>query len=293
VRAGSVAFARAGPADYLEVSKPRLTALVLATTLTGAWLGSGGAAAPGFLLQTVLATALVAAGASALNQLAERRADALMRRTANRPLAAGRMQPAEALAFGLGTIAAGLAWLAAATNLAAAALAAFTAAAYVLVYTPLKSRTTLNTLVGAVPGALPTLIGWAAARGRVDGGAWVLFSILYLWQIPHFLSIAWLYREDYARAGMRMLPVVDPAGGATGRQALLHAAGTVLVSLTAFSEGLAGGTYLAGAVLLGAAFLGAAGAFAFRRSDGRARALMRASLLYLPLLLGLMAFDHA
>ena len=285
--------ARAGWADYLVLAKPRLNSMVLATTFGGAWFGAGGAPSAALLLHAVGGTGLVAVGASALNMVMERRTDALMVRTRERPLPSGRMQAGEAILFGALCSAAGLGWLAAGTNLLAAGLAAATLAIYLGVYTPLKGRSAHNTLVGAVPGALPPLIGWAAGAGALEPGAWVLFSILYLWQIPHFLSIAWLYREDYERAGLVMMPMLDGTGAAAGRHAVLYAAVLTAGSLFAVSVGLAGWTYLGGALLLGAAYTLAALSFARLRSDRTARRLLRASLLYLPLLFALLGLDPA
>ena len=285
--------ARAGVADYVVLAKPRLNAMVLATTLGGAWLGSRGTAPALLLLHATAGTGLVAVGAGAINMVMERRTDALMLRTRGRPLPSGRMQPAEGLVFGILAAAAGLAWLALGTTLLAAGLAAGTLLAYLAIYTPMKGRSASNTLVGAVPGAVPPMIGWVAAGHGLGGGAWVLFAVLYLWQIPHFLSIAWLYREDYARAGLVMLPGVDGTGAAAGRHAVLYAVFLTGASLFAAPVGLAGGTYLAGAVLLGAGYVAAAVAFARARRDASARRLLHASLLYVPLLFVLMGLDPA
>jgi protoheme IX farnesyltransferase len=240
-------------------------------------------------VHTVTATALVAAGASALNQLLERHSDARMRRTENRPLPSGRLQPLEVLLFGLGLGAAGLAYLGLATRQPLAVLvAAVTFVLYVIVYTPLKRLTTLNTLVGAVPGALPPVIGWTAVRGTLAPEAGVLFAVLFLWQVPHFLAIAWIYREEYARAGLCMLPVADPEGKITGRQMVLYCLALVLVSLLPVFAGQAGLVYLAGALLLGAVFLRHTFGFLVEVSNTQARRVLRASLLYLPLLLALL-----
>ncbi len=287
------ARARAGVGDYLVLAKPRLNTMVLATTFGGAWLGAGGSPSAAVLLHAVGGTGLVAVGASALNMVMERRTDALMVRTRERPLPSGRMQPAEALLFGALCSAAGLVWLAAGTNLLAAGLAALTLAVYLCVYTPMKGRTAHNTLVGAVPGALPPMIGWAAGAGSLEPGAWVLFTILYLWQIPHFLSIAWLYREDYERAGLVMMPMVDRSGATAGRHAVLYAAVLTAGSLFAVTTGLAGGIYLGGALLLGIGYTAVAVSFARLRNDATARRLLRGSLLYLPLLFLLLGIDPA
>jgi protoheme IX farnesyltransferase len=235
------------------------------------------------MLFAVLGTALVAGGANALNMVIERDFDARMARTANRPLPSGRLEPREATLFGGVLAAGGVLVLLLGTTPLAALLATITFASYVFVYTPLKRRTTLNTHVGAIPGALPALIGWAAARGDLDGPAWVLFVFVYLWQIPHFLAIAWLYRDDYARGGYRMLPSADPEGIATGRQALLGAVALVPVSLLPSLAGLTGPLYFAGALLLGAWFVRRTLAFALARTPSGARQLLRASLVYLPL----------
>jgi protoheme IX farnesyltransferase len=295
-RAGSADLAlehpRAAAGDWIVLCKLRLNSMVVATTFGGAWLGSGGKAPVSLLVSAVAGTALTACGASALNMVLERRTDALMERTRNRPIPAGRIQPAEAALFGAILSAGGLAWLALGTNLLAASLAVLTLATYLLVYTPMKFRSASNTLVGAVPGAVPPMIGWAAAGNGLDAGAWVLFGVLYLWQIPHFLSIAWLYREDYRRAGLVMLPGLDRDGAAAGRHAALYAAALGLVSLFAPAAGLAGGWYAAAAVLLGSAFLAAAVSFARSRTDGRARRLLHASLAYLPLLFLCMGLDR-
>lgn len=284
----------ASAADWLVLCKPRLNTMVVATTLGGAWLGSGGTAPPLLLVHAVLGTALTACGASALNMVLERRTDALMERTRNRPLPTGRLRPAEAILFGTVLSGTGLAWLALGTNLLATVLAAVTLVTYLFVYTPMKFRSASNTLVGAVPGAVPPMIGWAAVDHvhGLDAGAWVLFGVLYLWQIPHFLSIAWLYREDYRRAGLVMLPGIDDDGAAAGRHAVTYAVFLVPVSLFAVVTGLAGPWYAAGAVLLGAGFIAASVRFARERTDARARRLLHASLLYLPLLFLCMGLDR-
>src|SRR5581483_4310391 len=205
--------------DYLELTKPRVAVLVLFTVAIGALLASGGLPHFPVLFHTLVGTALVAGGASALNQLFERHSDSLMQRTENRPLPSGRLQPIEVLTFGAVTGAGGVAYLAVFLHQPlAAVVAGFTFLSYVFVYTPLKRLTTLNTIIGAVPGALPPVIGWAAVRGSLDVEIFALFLIMFLWQVPHFLAIAWIYRDDYARAGLRMLPTVDPDGGITGRQ---------------------------------------------------------------------------
>ena len=284
-----LAAERASPAPFLELTKPRLSSFVLVVVALGGWLAGGGAT----VLLAVLGTGLVAGGASALNMLLERAHDARMARTWSRPLPSGRLAPRDVLLFGVGATAAGLLVLALATTPLAAFLAALTSATYLGVYTPLKRVTTLNTHIGAVPGALPALIGWAAVRGTVDATAWALFLIVYLWQVPHFLSIAWMYRDDYARGGFRMLPSADPDGTATGRQALLGALALVPASLLPALLGAGGLFYAVAAVALGAFFAGRAAAFLWDRSAARARALMRGSLVYLPLLLLALFLDAA
>ncbi len=276
-------------ADYLELTKPRIAVLVLFTVAAGAWLGKRGDLDLLLLAHTVCATALVAAGASALNQLFERHTDALMRRTENRPLPAGRLQPLEVWLFGLALGLGGLTYLALATRQPLTVLiAAFTFASYVFLYTPLKRWTTLNTLVGAVPGALPPVIGWTAVHGTLAPEAGVLFALLFLWQVPHFLAIAWIYREDYGRAGLCMLPVVDPDGRMTGRQMVLYCIALVLMSFLPVLLWQAGPVYLAGALVLGALFLRSTLGFLFETTNAQARRVLRASLLYLPLLLALL-----
>ncbi len=270
--------------DYLQLTKPRITLLVVISALVGYLAGAPpGAVEPLLLANTLFGTSLVAAAAAAFNQLIERQTDAEMRRTADRPLPAGRIEPDAAALFAFGLFTAGSAWLAGLVNPLAAFVGAFTTASYILLYTPLKRVTTLATVIGAVPGALPPMIGWAAARGRLDVEAWVLFGIMFLWQMPHFLAIAALWRADYARAGMRVLPVVEPDGASTGRQAFLYALALMPVSLLPALLGMAGPVYFAGALALGLAFLAATIRFASRPAEpGRARAVFRLSLLYLP-----------
>lgn len=276
-------------ADYITLTKPRLNTLVIATAAAGYYLAGG---AGGFhLVSAVAGTALVAAGASALNQVYERRTDALMHRTRRRPLPDGRLQQSDALVFGCGLSVAGLALLAFGSNIASAAVAAATLITYLGVYTPLKLRTSLSTLVGAVPGALPPLIGWVAASGRASTGGWILFAIVFLWQMPHFLAIAWMYRDDYRRAGFPLLPIVEPDGRSTGRQALLYAAALLPMSLAPVLVGLAGRVYLVGAAGCGAALVMIAARFAADRTTARARTLFLASITYLPILWVLMIAD--
>jgi len=276
---------------FLELTKFRLTSLVVLTTLVGFYIGAQGGVDYLLLVHTVLGTALVASGASALNQLLEKDLDALMRRTRLRPLPTGRLRPETALLFGVLSACAGMIYLAVAVNLLTSLLAAITLCSYVFVYTPLKRITTLNTVVGAIPGALPPLMGWTAARGQITTEGWSLFAILFFWQLPHFLAIAWLYRDEYAKAGFAMLPVFDPEGRRTGHQAVCHTLGLLPISLCPFLFHLAGVYYLAGAFVLGLCFFGSAVQFARALTPAHARKLFYISILYLPVLLGLMVFD--
>jgi protoheme IX farnesyltransferase len=278
-------------AVYADLFKARLTFLVLLTTLVGFYLGSRGPVDYLLMLHTLLGTALIAAGASALNQLMEREYDAKMRRTQDRPLPSGRLQPQTVLLVGSLTGAGGLLYLALAVNLITAAIGAFTLLSYLFIYTPLKRVTWLNTAVGAVPGALPPLMGWTGARGEWSSEGWALFAILAFWQLPHFLAIAWIYREEYARAGFKMLPGIDPQGHRTGRQAVSHTLGLLPVSLCPFLFKLTGPVYLVGALILGVAFLWFAIQFSRHLTVARARQLFYASILYLPLLLAVMVLD--
>ncbi|MCO5165664.1 MAG: heme o synthase [Planctomycetes bacterium] len=276
---------------YAELSKWRLSSLVLLTTAVGFVLGERGPLRIDLLLWTLLGTALCAFGASALNQWAECPWDQRMDRTRTRPLPSGRVGRGEALAVSGLLLAGGGLALAWAANLLAAALALTVAALYVVLYTPLKQRSSLCTQVGAVCGAIPPMIGWAAARGALDPGAWVLFAILFVWQIPHFLAIDWVHREDYARGGFRMISSVDPSGAMTGRLAVLYCLALVPLTLMAVVVGLGGYLYLAGALALGLAFLGLGAALHLTRTREAARRLFVASLVYLPLLLGLLVAD--
>jgi len=271
-------------ADYAALTKPRLNFLVVATSAAGYYLGARSPIDPAAMTAAVAGTALVAGGAAVLNQLFERDTDALMRRTRLRPLPAGRVAPADARVFGMALSAAGLALLAARANPLAAALALTTLLVYLLVYTPMKRRTPAATLVGAVPGALPALIGWTASHGAVAAGGAALFGIVFFWQVPHFMAIAWLYRDDYGKAGFPMLPVIDPAGARAGRQAVLYAAALLPTTIVPALVGLAGAVYLVAAIALGAALLGLAWRFAATRTDASARALFFGSIIYLPLL---------
>jgi heme o synthase len=280
-------------ADLCVLTKPRVVLMVLVTTMVGFHVGSRGALDYGRLLHLLVGTALAAGGTLALNQYLERDVDARMQRTRTRPLPGGRLLPVEALGFGALAAGAGLVYLGIAVGPLAALVTASTAVLYLCAYTPLKLRTPLCMLVGAVPGALPPVTGWVAARGDLAPGAWILFAILFLWQLPHTLAIARLYREDYARAGVRVLPVVDPTGASTERQILLGCLALLAVGLLPTVAGLAGGVYFAGALVLGLAFLACGAAQAMAPSPAAARRVLLASLLYLPALLALLALDKS
>jgi protoheme IX farnesyltransferase len=278
-------------AIFAELVKARLTTLVLLTTLVGFYVGERGAMNFALMFNTLAATALVAAGASALNQLLEREYDAKMRRTQNRPLPSGRLQPTTVAIFGGVTSVAGLVYLALAVNLLTSVLGAVTLVSYLFIYTPLKRVTWLNTVVGAVPGALPPLMGWTAARGELSGEGWALFAILFFWQLPHFFAIAWMYRDEYAKAGFKMLSNVDANGKRTAEQSVSNTLALLAVSLCPFVFKMAGTTYLVGAIILGAGFLWCAIQFSRQLTLARAKQLFFASIIYLPLLLALMVWD--
>jgi protoheme IX farnesyltransferase len=270
--------------DYVALTKPRLNLLVVASSAAGYYLGATHRVEGLPMAVAVTGTALVAGGAAVLNQVYERDTDALMRRTRLRPLPDGRVAPADARAFGYALSGLGLVLLAARANLLAALLALVTLIVYLTIYTPLKRRSSISTLVGAVPGALPPLIGWTASHGHVTAGGAALFAIVFLWQIPHFMAIAWLYRDDYGKAGFPMLPVIEPEGRQAARQALLYSAALVPVTLVPTLVGLAGLIYAATALVLGLVLLALAIRFAMTRSDQSARALFLGSIVYLPLL---------
>jgi len=285
----SASAARLRVSDFVTLSKPGITVMVAITAAVGFHVASHGSFDWKTFLHLIGGTLLSSAGASALNMLMERRLDAKMDRTKSRPLVTGRMAPVEAAVFGFGLCAAGLVYLALSVNLLTAALSAATMFSYLALYTPLKTKSSVCTLVGAIPGALPPVMGWAAARGTLETGAWILFLILFFWQLPHFLALAWMYREDYARAGFPMLPVEEPTGASTGRQVVLQTLALLVVSLLPLGFGMAGEGYLVAALVLGAAFLGFGVAFAAQRSRERATRLFLASITYLPLLLGALA----
>ena len=278
-------------AAYVSLTKPRIVVMVLVTVGVGFLLGARGSAHPATLSLTLLGTALVAGGASTLNQWMERARDARMRRTANRALPRGRLGAVEAASFGAGLGLAGTAILLWGANWLAAAVAVSTLLLYVFVYTPLKPWTTLNTAIGAIPGALPPVIGWAAATETLGIEAFSLFLIVFLWQFPHFLAIAWIYREDYARGGLKMLPGVDPQGALTGRQATIYALALIPAGLLPATIGLAGPVYFIGALVLGLLYLVAAIQFWTGVSESTARRLLRMSFFYLPLVLLLLVLN--
>jgi heme o synthase len=270
--------------DYLQLTKPRLNLLVVFTTGVGYWLGVAGHVDPVILFHAVVGTALVAGGSAVFNQLYEPDVDALMTRTRLRPLPDGRITPWHAFVFGMVLSALGLAQLSMGVNHLSALVAYATLVSYVVWYTPMKRRSSLATVVGAIPGALPPVIGWAAATNALPREAWLLFAIVFLWQMPHFLSLAWLYREEYERAGFPVLPVVEPTGRSTARQTVMYTAALIPVSLAPALTGLAGPLYFGVALVLGLAFLGLAIRFARDLHRRTARQLFLGSLVYLPLI---------
>ena len=276
---------------YVALTKPDVSFLVLITTAAGYYMGARGPVAWLHLIHTVFGTMLIAAGTAALNHYIERDSDRLMRRTASRPLPSGVLKPRQALAYGITLSVAGAVYLYFAAGALAAGLGILTCLSYLLAYTPLKKRTVWATFVGAFPGAIPPMIGWVAASGRLDLGAWLLFAILFFWQFPHFHAIAWMYREDYARAGILMLPVVDHEGTRTFRQILVAAAALVGVSLLPAIAGLTGVFYFFGALGLSVALLQVCLWAASAKTNIRAKWLMHATVLHIPLLLGLMVYD--
>jgi protoheme IX farnesyltransferase len=286
----TVALQHGRASDYLELTKPNIVGLILCTVAAGYYLASPDAVDLLGLIHVVVGSALVAAGSNALNQILERQVDAEMRRTRGRPLPSGRLRAAEStvVAWSMGVV--GVVYLALLTNPLVAVLAAITLGSYVFVYTPLKRYTSFSTVVGAVPGALPVVGGWAAGRGSVDLEAWVLFGILFLWQLPHFLALAWLYRDDYARAGLRMLSVTSGAG-ATFRQALAYAVALLPVSLVPTLLGTTGMVYFGGALVLAVWLIAETLAVTFNHSPRRARRLFLVTVIYLPVMLALMIVD--
>jgi heme o synthase len=295
----AVTAASARSADFLALTKPRLNLLVIATAAAGYYLGAAvlGASAERFdyvtFLNAVVGTALVAGGSAAFNQLVERRVDALMQRTRSRPLASARLAPSEAFWFALALSLAGLVWLGLGTTWLAAGVALVTLVTYVLLYTPLKPRTSFATVIGAVPGALPPMIGWAAATDTITREAWLLVAIVFFWQMPHFLAIAWLFRDDYERAGFPMLPVIEPDGRSTAYQVATYASALVPVSLAPSVVGLTGPAYFVVALVLGLTFLYFSLRFAVKRTRQDAKTLFLSSIAYLPLIWIAMILDNA
>ncbi len=279
------------PADLWELTKPGINALVLVTAAVGSYLASEGRLDIQLLIWTLGGTALLSGGTNALNQYAERVADTRMKRTRDRPLPAGRLQPGLALTFAVSISVAGALVLALLVNPLTALLGVVALVVYIFAYTPLKKRTSLCTIVGAIPGAIPPMMGWTAVSGRVDVVAWVLFAIVFLWQLPHFLAIAWLYRADYAKAGLPMLPVVDPEGIWTGHQIILYSLALLPVSLLTTILDVTGAIYFFGALTLGVGLIALGVGVAVARSGLYARRLFFASIVYLPALLILMVID--
>jgi len=292
VRAAAVDRTASKAWAYVVLTKPDVTFLVVITTVAGFYLGSRGPLNWVLLLHTLFATMLVAGGTAALNQYVERDMDAVMRRTAMRPLPSGQLQPRDAIIFGVGTIVVGALWLALAVNGIAALVALTTTLLYLGAYTPLKKRTPLATAVGAIPGALPPLIGWAAATGSLSLGGWILFAILFFWQFPHFMAIAWMYREDYGRAGIKMLPVVEPEGTSTFRQIVTTSTILVWVSALPSVVGMAGISYFFGALALGMLLLQVSLWANRHRTNARAKWLMHATVAHIPILLCWMIADR-
>jgi len=278
--------------DYLTLARPRIAVLVLATVAVGAAVAAGGMPPLGVLVHALVGTLLVAASSSALNQVLESDTDALMARTASRPLVQKRLSVGEVISVSTVAALVGVAELAWFASIAAAVTALTSFVLYVFAYTPLKRRTSMNTLVGAIPGALPPVIGWTAVTGRLDAGACALFAIVFVWQFPHFLAIAWLNRDDYAKAGLRMLPAVEGGMRITGWQMTNYCLALVPVSLAPALLQLAGRTYFLGALYLGVAFLAIAVLFTIHESQKNARRLLVASLVYLPALLVLLCLDR-
>jgi protoheme IX farnesyltransferase len=277
--------------DFIHLTKPKIISLVLFTTFVGFYTGIDGSIPLQLLFHTLAATALIAGGAGAFNMYIERQLDVLMKRTALRPLASGRLQPGAALIFALALSIGGFVYLYVMVNHLASMLSAIIFAGYLTLYTPLKTKTWLCTFLGAIPGALPTVLGWTAANNTMSFEPWILFSIVFLWQMPHFYAIGWLNREDYRRAGFSLLPAIDRSGNRIGRQALLFIALCVMATLLPYPFGNAGRLYAAGAVVAGIAFLAFGWHFARSRTSASARLLFNASALYLPLLLTLLVID--
>lgn len=285
--------ARERTAAYVELTKPRITFLIVLTAAAGFCLATpAGSFNYPLFIHGMIGIALLSSGIATLNQYMERHLDARMRRTATRPLPTGRLSPVQALLFGAGLTLMAEAYLAILVNPLTAILGVTVIAGYLLLYTPLKTRTSLSTAIGAFPGAMPPLMGWTAATGEMSLGAWVLFAILFLWQFPHFLAIAWMYREDYARAGIVMLPVVEPEGRVTAQQIVIYTVMLLPVSLIPTILGISGSVYFVGAIILGLLFLYSSVSCARSKSRPQARRLLLASVVYLPLLFVLMVLNR-
>jgi protoheme IX farnesyltransferase len=296
---GTLLIAQPEMKDYIELTKPRITWLILMSTGIGYFFGlpAGSFRWMGWpswlsLITTLVGTALIASGSAALNQWYERDSDLMMRRTKTRPIPGGRMLAKRALIFGWAIALAGFLILFFGVNYLSGLLGLITLICYLFVYTPMKQRSSLSTVVGALPGAMPPMIGYAAASGALDSHAWALFAILFVWQFPHFLAIAWMYRDDYSRAGIRMLPVVEPDGKSTSRQIVGYASTLIPVSLFPTLLGMTGKIYVVGALILGCWFLYVGVRVAFDRTVRRARQVLLASVIYLPLIYGLMVLDR-
>ena len=287
-----VAVTHSRSADLIALAKPRLNLLVVVSSVAGYVMAGGDTHDAWKLVWIVAGTGLIAGGASAFNQILERESDALMRRTRLRPMPDGRLTVRDALVFAFVLTAIGAVALAFGANLLSAVVALVTLATYAAIYTPLKKRSSFATVIGAIPGALPPVIGWAAAENALSRGAWVLFGILFLWQLPHFLAIAWMYREDYARAGFPMLPVIEPDGRSTARQAVIYAAALLPLSLAPTLVGMAGQIYFVAALALSLLFVGLSLRFGVTRSVSDARRLFFGSIIYLPLIWILMIADR-
>ena len=283
--------ARERVAAFVELTKPRITFLIVLTSAAGFYMGARGGVNYALLLSAMFGITLLSSGVATINQYLERDLDGLMRRTADRPLPSGKLLPWEALVFGSALIIAAEVYLALMVNLLTATLGLTVIAGYLFGYTPLKTKTSLSTLVGAFPGAVPPLIGWTAARGDLSVEGWVLFAILFLWQFPHFLAIAWMYREDYARAGILMLPVIEPEGRVTSQQIVIYTVMLLPVSLLPYALGMSGTVYLFGALILGLLFLYSSFRAAISLSRQEAKKLLLASVIYLPLLFILMVLN--
>jgi len=292
IQAAKIIGLREKLAGFLELTKPRIAFMLVLTSAAGFYLGSKGDFNFVLFINSIIGIALLAFGVAALNQFIERRTDALMERTAKRPLVIGTISAPEALFFGVLLCVVAEIYLAFLVNGLTAFLGLIVIVGYVLLYTPLKTRTSASTAIGAIPGAMPPLMGWTSVADEITLGAWILFAMLFLWQFPHFLAIAWMYREQYAKAGIKMLPVVEPEGKITARQIVIFTILLLPVSLMPYFFGVSGVIYLVGASLLGIWFLWASIQAARAKTNEKARALLLVSVLYLPLIFALMVFNH-